>query len=297
MLKIFMVLIRLAFHVRAFLPSRQYTTTIGGLIHHRWSKRLGQEPIGSSSSVSCAWSDSDQFIEKQRRLSNTLKNDNSDRIETEAAHLHHQKQVFDGMASTFASGATISKDLIPAYQQIAKSVVVGTATGDDLRIMDVACGSGALWPFILEESVSIGLKVNVVGVDLSATMVAAAKSLGNEIASKVQLFTFQVVESDIKSFCDGQSQDTFHVAVVNACFGNFWDPFDVLSSLANVTSDTIVVSHPLGAEFVEKLHDQDSQTVPHLLPTTVLGWQSEIARRRIPLRVNQLTLTLNGEGS
>ena len=87
--------------------------------------------------------------------------------------------------------------------------------------------------------------------------------------------------------------DYYDAIIMNACFGNFYNPRDVLalfsghSSTATTTSTTtttssssssssgggnplIFISHPLGAAFVQDLHNQDATTVPHTLPSSPL---------------------------
>jgi len=57
--------------------------------------------------------------------------------------------------------------------------------------------------------------------------------------------------------------------VINACFGNFYDPVSVLTAASKgLKNDGIIaITHPLGAQFVKKLHTEDPETVPHNLPS------------------------------
>jgi riboflavin kinase len=86
------------------------------------------------------------------------------------------------------------------------------------------------------------------------------------------------VQSDILEYCQKlntattSSSSSFDGVILNACFGNFWDPRQVLEA---VPGRTICISHPLGASFIQELHSKDPKTVPHLLPETtmqVLNW-------------------------
>lgn len=238
-------------------------------------------------------SSNDAFIRKQRDTSNSLVVSGVGMIfESESDHLRHQTQVFDEMAHTFASGETISDDLIPIYQHLV-SEILGSSDTNNVKLLDVACGSGALWPFFVEACA--GSRLDVTGVDLSKNMATAANNLATEIGDINKSSFFRAVQSDIQAYCKETPQESFQIAVLNACFGNFWQPYEVLSSLSTVVNGTIFVSHPLGAEFVAKLHEQDSKTVPNLLPTSIKTWQEQIARHQLPLRIKDLTLSFNEE--
>lgn len=237
------------------------------------------------------------FIEKQREKSNSLlSSSDPESFENEADHLKHQKQVFDAMADTFSSGETISDNLFPVYQYLAKTIIGPSESS--MKILDVACGSGALWPFLLEESSSAmeeGNRLDVTGIDLSESMVSAANQLAKTLGDGQERATFRAIESEILAYCKEAENGFYDVVVINACFGNFWKPFDVLSSLSKIANETIFVSHPLGADFVARLHEQDPRTVPHRLPTSIQTWQQQIALQQLPLRMKNLTLSFNRE--
>jgi len=239
------------------------------------------------------------FIEKQKQVSGGVVRDATNVEAKESDYLQHQKQVFDKMAEHFSSGETISDDLVPVYKHMAERILshyspsIDDATQKDdvskddspsssspIKILDVACGTGALWPFLADSSKVH--RLDVTGVDLSSRMVESAAEHADALFEKY-LFsteqprhTFAVVESDVLKFNSKSSTAAadFDLVVANACFGNFWDPTAVLEHLETLMklNGSLVVTHPLGSAFVEKLHNEDPKTVKHLLPTSPQAW-------------------------
>jgi len=68
---------------------------------------------------------------------------------------------------------------------------------------------------------------------------------------------------------DGDLSRPYDLVVANACFGNFFDQTRGLEQMsARLRIDGLLcITHPLGSQFVRKLHEEDPTTVPHLLPT------------------------------
>ncbi|CAN0440387.1 unnamed protein product, partial [Ectocarpus sp. 8 AP-2014] len=54
----------------------------------------------------------------------------------------------------------------------------------------------------------------------------------------------------------------------NAVFGNLWDQGAALERAANILQEggKVVISHPLGRDFVSRLKAVDDTVVPHELP-------------------------------
>ena len=175
------------------------------------------------------------------------------------------------------------------------------------RILDVACGTGVLWEFFFQaaetaaeaaaqaDNASKDLQkpiLQIVGVDLSSCMVQKGQERAEQLQQQSE-FTYHplitVIQDEICDYCSSittmsgtttstnqtfASETLYHGIVVNACFGNFWNPRQVLESLSTVLemNGTLSITHPLGAEFVQQLHDNDPTTVPHVLPATRLDW-------------------------
>lgn len=176
-----------------------------------------------------------------------------------------------------------------------------------ITVLDVACGTGVLWEFFVEavdeynnnskdDNEKEKIVLNIIGVDLSSKMVQYAKERAKDLLQQGKGgHSIEVIQSDIIEYCkhvqkkhddcnddDGnESILPFNGVILNACFGNFYNQRQVLQELAMLNTHigdtatvpsppslTICVSHPLGASFVRQLHEQDSKTVPHLLPET-----------------------------
>lgn len=245
-------------------------------------------------------------------------------IDRHQQHLQHQQAVFDSMSEWFANREQeVTPELEPIYQKMASDMLTqmmasmtttkATKEGVDdttidttaIRILDVACGTGVLWEFLLEQvkgrgapkdrhdherSPPTNFLLEIQGVDLSPAMVSYAKERAKQLLlsstnsstdsvqqqQQKQKHSIQVTPGDIVQYCQKQgSSSSYDGIVLNACFGNFHDPRQVLASLpgrepSSASSTTILISHPLGAKFVQELHNQDPKTVPHTLPESLL---------------------------
>jgi len=263
--------------------------------------------------------DEDQFAAQQKKTSQALQQQQqqqlsqsdgtvADTATPERDFLRHQQGVFDDMAAVFATGETVTPELVPVLEHLARSIlqailtsrtdalrkaqarnITGTAASAEntisqpiqkLRLLDVAAGTGALWDYYLQAAAAANISLEIVGVDLSAAMVRAAKAHAavvlqqhNTAQDRTPLHhDIQVVQADILQFTQNSDTDMelFDGVVMNACFGNFWNPTAVLDHVQRQwlrESGSLFVSHPLGSNFVAKLHRNDPTTVPHLLPT------------------------------
>ena len=266
--------------------------------------RAQRKTITSTGATTTTWmSKEGDFISKQKQASIS---GTKDLITRETKFVKHQKQVFDKMAETFASGETISDDLVPVYQQLAQRILshaappanqkdqqeveeVRTAGEKEppppmtIKVLDVACGTGALWPFLADAAWAAARRLDVTGVDLSTHMVERAAAHADALfeehlygsSSNKPRHSFAVIESDVLEYTAASGgQEGYDLVVANACFGNFWDPAVVTSHLEGLLrlGGSLVVTHPLGSSFVEKLHREDPNTVRHLLPMTQKAW-------------------------
>ena len=211
---------------------------------------------------------------------------------SEEEHLRHQQDVFDSISDWFADrDKEVTPELEPVYQAMAEDILsrillqihsnndqdgIDASSSSDptvIHILDVACGTGVLWEFLMEAANKAHVALVITGVDLSPSMVEHAskraelllQTEGNENSAH----SIQIVTSDILGFCSTADPRAYDAVTLNACFGNFWDPRAVLQALPPVP--VIAASHPMGASFVQQLHDQDSKTVPHTLPLSTLS--------------------------
>ena len=178
----------------------------------------------------------------------------------------------------------------------------GSYDSSEYHILDIGCGVGALFPYYVEAADAMDIRLKVTGIDLSPKMTALAKSNADDLmavekeedeesgeaASAAPRHTFDVVTgdfvelllgSDYYELSDGvgyENDDTnkyrsmYDAVVVNACYGNFYDQDALLAACAQCLKPNGVacITHPLGAGFVEKLHQESPDTVPNILPPT-----------------------------
>ena len=243
------------------------------------------------------------------------------------------------MSSWFANhGNQIPDNLIPVYQHLASSIISNLAAGrprqddddnDDgdktphdaptvYRVLDVATGTGVLFPFLLQAANNMNLSLNITAVDLSPNMINLARTHADEVLQNyskcgggqqqqhnhaIDLVQANVLdypmppvaaslgkeEEEEEQYCS-PSPPLFDAVIVNACYGNFFDPLAVLQHLTTgvASNGSIFVTHPLGSAFVQQLHDSDPSTVPHLLPSSARHWQTDfLLKGQVPLTVQE----------
>jgi len=249
-----------------------------------------------------------ELIQRQKEVSEKA------RLKEESAErdfLTRQKQIFDDQAEHFASADAVPEDLVPVLQYIAnealvkalegRTKVVQSGEGDEeaqpskLHILDVACGSGALFPFYCKAAEKLGIEIEIVGVDLSPKMVEKARQKSAELTkSSKHAVSIEVVESNIEDY---HAEVGFDLVVANACFGNFLNQKSVLSHCSEMINEggRLFITHPLGQDFVGSLHKESPESVPNLLPARADDFRE--LTRGLPLRIDdsiQESVTLDG---
>ncbi len=165
-----------------------------------------------------------------------------------AAHNSRQAACFDEAAGFFSSADATPAEVVPALRAIAAAAAVGPSSS----VLDVGVGTGALLPYYLERGVR---EAAITGVDLSARMLDHARA-------RYPAATF--VHADVVDV-DG----SFDAVVFNSVFGNLHDQAAALAHAAALVpgGGTVLISHPLGAAFVDDLREKDPSVVPHSLPS------------------------------
>ena len=122
---------------------------------------------------------------------------------------------------------------------------------------------GVLIPYLLEQGV---LAENIVGCDLSRSMLAVARSR----FPSVRFWQGDFLELPPRG---GNENDldrrlSFTAIFFNACFANLIDSQAAIAQAARLFAPKgrIVISHPLGSGFVAALHAGEPDIVPNLLP-------------------------------
>jgi riboflavin kinase len=186
-----------------------------------------------------------------------------------------------------------------------------SAASRTLRLLDVGTGTGALIPFYQEAIQEHNRRhrrsdvLRITGVDLSPNMIAEARRKYRHLlaadsaegdgasASSSSTVIDDLVVANILEYALPEGEDRYDAIGLNACFGNFLHPRRVMEHLATrllraapVTigdADTeeprnagrIFVTHPLGADFVQRLHEECADTVPHPLPA-IRSWYNDL---------------------
>lgn len=178
-------------------------------------------------------------------------------------YINTQRQYFDQRVEIFRAPVP------SAIQDRTRKIVESANLTADSRVLDVGTGVGVLVAHFLEFGVKPS---NIVGLDLSQEMLRGASSRFPDV------FFYQSDIADLhlplpQEFPDGLARGDDHakcfdVVFFNACFGNMWNQQEALMAAAHLLDHggQIVISHPLGARFVDTLHQNEPHIVPHRLP-------------------------------
>ncbi|MDZ4835356.1 MAG: methyltransferase domain-containing protein [Candidatus Melainabacteria bacterium] len=171
-------------------------------------------------------------------------------------YIQTQRQYFDERVDFFRAPVPA------AIQARTRRIVESAGLREKSRVLDVGTGVGVLVAHFLEFGVS---QENIVGLDLSQEMLRGAKSRFPDV------FFCQSDIADVglplpKEF--PANIECFDVVFFNACFGNMWNQQEAVMAAVRLldAEGLIVISHPLGARFVDSLRRNEPHIVPHQLP-------------------------------
>ena len=294
------------------------------------TKRIFPLQAESPSSTGGDFLEKHEFIQRQASVSGQLRSSENSGPSTldKQEFLALQAKTFDEMAPIFAEKETIPEHLFPVYQTLAAKILepliqerqraaeerTANESNNDsytdgealdtpsskqpFRILDVAAGTGALWPFWMDYAQRHGMTLDIQAVDLAPRMVELAQIHAEKLLATYPLHAIRVECGDIMQYMsssdDGntneegsniqdESEDEsataklYDAVICNACWANFYSPPDLLKHIAdnllqshNSAADNmfgqLFITHPLGPGFIQDLHEADPQTVPHLLP-------------------------------
>lgn len=174
------------------------------------------------------------------------------------AYIEMQRQYFDRLADIFL------QPIPEPIQERTRQIVRTAGLGRRSRVLDVGTGVGALIKHIEEAGIPQG---NIVGCDLSEEMLKRARMRFPGV------FFWQgdvaALNKPLPSHFPNHLS-SFNAVFFNGCFGNMWNQEEALYSAVNLLAEggRIVISHPMGSGFVDKLHRSEPHIVPHQLPTT-----------------------------
>ena len=159
---------------------------------------------------------------------------------------------FDHCAPTWDAGMVTNDTIIGRILDNAR-----VSSGDD--VLDVACGTGVLFPYYLDKGVS-----SVTGIDISPCMVELArKKWGHE--SRVALIC-----GDAEVF---NSEKRYDAIVVYNAFPHFVDPAALIRQLASLLKEggCLTVAHGASREKINRHHQGSAAKVSHgLMPAEEL---------------------------
>lgn len=212
------------------------------------------------------------------------------------------KKVLSEMSDSHARGITRYNTRQRESRKGDDDAISDKDPSKEFRILDVGCGVGALFPFYVEQAQLLDMKLHIVGLDLSPNMISRAEENAQKLLEDtgttdthtiefrngdfVQMLLGEeyeaIVADETSSSIIGyndysvaldeqvvEHREQYDAVVINACFGNFYDPVSVLTAASKCLKNDgiITITHPLGAQFVKKLHTEDPDTVPHNLPS------------------------------
>ena len=299
-----MVLFRLAFTALPFTllinPSNAFSPSLGTT--HPHTRRTTSTTSNLQESPSSFQED---FVVKQKKVSSSNNNESAQATSVRVqGHLDHQREVFDEMSEFFNSDEATPPEVEPILDFLVKKALLqsiesrleaktegedGAQQSQPLRVLDVGCGTGALFSSYIKAANELGIELDIKGVDLSPKMIDLARVNSQKLVEGNGKHTIDCemcdfvqrvmgVESCTPSLVgfDGGIVDgtegfrgAFDVCVINACFGNFFDSNSVVTAASTSLKEggVFVIGHPLGAQFVEKLREKSAATVPNGLPT------------------------------
>ena len=128
-------------------------------------------------------------------------------------------------------------------------ILDNTEVGEGMDILDVACGTGVMFPYYLQRNVA-----SVTGIDISPEMakIAAAKHAGE---SKVQ-----VICGDVEEYAFGRKFD--RIVVYNA-FPHFPYPKRLIKTLAGLLKEDgrLTIAHGMSREAIDGHHSGSASKV------------------------------------
>jgi len=273
----------------------------------------------------------EDFVEKQRKVSSSNESE-TDSLPTIQTYLDHQRAVFDDMSEFFNSEEATLPEIEPILDYLVKKALSQSRDSQQqkeedgskevLKVLDVGCGTGALFSSYVKAANELGIELDIKGVDLSPKMVSCAlingkklvqqdekhvidcemgdfvqKVLGVESpAASLIGFDGGVMDVDVEGGAEG-FRGVFDVCVINACFGNFFDSDSVVTAASASLKEggVFVIGHPLGAQFVETLREKNPSTVPNGLPSRE-GFDDIVQFQQLEVMDFEEEIEIDGDG-
>lgn len=174
----------------------------------------------------------------------------------------NHRQFFDQAAANW--DALIEEQTLSRLQEI----VSGLDIEPGAMVLDVGCGTGVLFPMLLEK---VGQARHIVGLDISSEMLRQAKAKG---------YPVECVQGDAQSL--PLQDETFDWVICNAVFPHFPDKLRALREIRRVLKDggRLVICHTASREAINELHCSIGGVVAHdtIPPDDEMRWLLREAR-------------------
>ena len=123
-----------------------------------------------------------------------------------------------------------------------REIVAGLDIAPGAAVLDVGCGTGVLFPLLLEK---VGQKGRIVALDISGEMLRRARAKG---------YPVECVQGDAQSL--PLSDERFDWVICNAVFPHFTDKLRALREIHRVLKDgaRLVICHASSRQKVNELH-------------------------------------------
>jgi SAM-dependent methyltransferase len=218
----------------------------------------------------------------RRQLSLYMESSSAVQFETEEEHLTNQADAFDMMAPMFSRSDGLPPDTAAVVNHIAvlfldqvvenakaAALKAGKEPPTAFRVLDIGCGAGVLFRFLMDHANKLGISLHITGVDVSARMAMFGKGHAcNVLGSAGEQHSIDVIADDFVKYLQDKDE-LYNGVIANSCFANFWDIQGSIEAMTKgvTTGGMVVVAHPVGAEFVRGLHNLNPKVTPHLMPT------------------------------
>ncbi len=182
-------------------------------------------------------------------------------FDPQAKHRKLQSKYFNDKVKIF--NRAIPGEIVERTKRIVDLSLNNTTD----KILDVGTGTGVL----IEHFLAFGiLAQNILGLDLTLSMLVQAEQNYPQVNfchSDFLDFTKQsrfYLNNELSHF----NYDVFDIIFFNACFGNIFNQDAAIAKACILMNPggKIVISHPMGAQFVQKLHVFEPHIVPYPLP-------------------------------
>lgn len=154
------------------------------------------------------------------------------------------REFFNGFAPNWDNEPIAEKEIID-------TILNNAEIKESINVLDIACGTGVLFPFYLERNVK-----SITAVDLSPEMVKIAKS-------KFPQADVICGDADSISF-----QKQFDVIMIYNAFPHFPDPKVLIENLSKAlkSGGKISIAHGLSKKELDEIHMKSAGRVSNILP-------------------------------